>query len=684
MGAEIVPKKRRNDIMKKQNQLVFWRCLAVFFVCFIVGMGGMETKVSAKTTIKMSQKKITMYEGQTKKCKVKVKPKKTKVTFQSKNPWVASVSSTGKITAGYAGTTKITAKAGKKKAVCKVTVKPKTMTINTTSESMFVGESITLKAKAVPSAKITWESENPDIASVSKKGVVKAKRPGTVKITATANELSISCYVQISYNHYCFPYSDVTVFVGETKAVGMEGISEYVNFTYPTVSIENEWGWTDEENPYMSVESDYNEAYVTGTKAGITTLEGEVTYYRTKNGKYTGTTVKDSCKIHVVEEGIDQQHLLYGKGKQGIVLHYKKVTPEGEAVDTSSTKVEWYSSNNKCISVGKDTGVLTFLSAGKAVITARVMKEDGSIQSFTTDVTCTQPVLKVSGNIVSVGENVSVVLNGTKSEAVFSVSSSKRASIGSGSSYNGLLYANKKGTVTVYAQVDGVKVASSVIQISDPSLKSSNSIVLTKGKKSTVKWKGTVKNSKISYKVSGKAVKISKKGVITGKKLGNAVIIATVDGKKFAIMACVGNAKAIKAVKTAQKIIKKSTYDRSRRTQDGFYDCSALVWKGYLFQPGLIGGSKSYAPVAADQAKYMAEHGKVLSYGPCDMDKMLPGDLIFYGSEAGIAAYNGTEGRYLNIYHVSMYAGNGLRVENPVQSYNSQDTEIVMVARPIK
>lgn len=676
-------KKRRSDIVKKQKKVVLWQCLTVFCVFLIVGIVRMEVKVSAKTTIKMAQKKITMYEGQTKTCKVSVKPKKTKVTFQSKNSWVASVSSKGKITAGYAGTTKITAKAGKKKAVCKLTVKPKFITMNTASESMFVGESITLKAKAAPSAKITWESENPDIASVSKKGVVKARRPGAVRITAAANGITSSCYVQVSYNHYRFPYSDVTVFVGETKTVGMEDISEYVNFTYPTVSVENQWGWIDEENPYMSVESDNNEAYVTGKAAGITMLDGQVTYYRTKNGKYLGTTVKDSCKIHVVEEGIDQQHLLYGKGKQGIVLHYKKVTPQGIKVDTSSAKVEWYSSNSGCVSVGRDTGELIFRAPGKAIITAKVIREDGNIQSFTTDVTCTQPVLKVSRSIVSVGESVSVVLNGTKSDALFSVSSSQRASLESGSSYNGLLYVHKKGAVTVYAQVDGVTVASSVIQISNPVLKSSDSIILTKGKKSSIKWKGTVKNSKISYKVSGKAIKISKKGVITGKKLGNAAITATVDGKEFTILACVGNAKAVKAVKTAQKIIKNSTYDRFRRMQEGFYDCSALVWKGYRFQPGLIGGSSSYAPVAADQAKYMADHGKVLSYGPCDTDKMLPGDLIFYGSKAGIEAYNGTKGRYLNIYHVSMYAGNGLRVENPVQYYYPQDTEVVMVARPI-
>ncbi len=667
--------------MNNKKKRIFWYSCFILLFCFMTMVRG--TQVSAKTTIKMKQKKITMYEGQTKTCKVKVKPKKAEVTFQSKASWVASVSSKGKITAFNAGTTKITAKAGKKKAVCKVVVKPRTITIPSASEDMFVGESITLKAKTAPSAKITWSSENSDIASVSKKGVVKAKRPGAVKITASANGISCSCYVQISYNPYSFPYSDVTVFVGETKAVGMNDISEYVNFSYPTTSIENEWGWKEERNPYMSVESDGSEAYVTGKSAGSTILDGQVTYYRIKNGRYTGTTVKDSCKIHVVEEGIDQQHLLYGKGKQGIVLHYKKVTPEGRTMDTSSAKVEWFSSNSKCVSVGRETGALTFLSGGKAIITAKVSREDGSAQSFTTDVTCTQPELKVSGRIVSVGESISVVLNGTKNNALFSVSSAK-ASIESGSNYNGLLYAHKKGAVVVHAQVDGVKVASPAIQISNPKLKSSDSIILTKGKKSAIKWKGTVKNSKISYKLSGKAVKINKKGVITGKKLGNAKITAMVDGKEFTILACVGNARAIKAVQTAQKIIKKSKYDRSRRTQDGFYDCSALVWKGYRFQPGLIGGSSNYAPVAADQAKFMAQNGKVLTYGPCEMDKMLPGDLIFYGSKEGIAAYNGTEGRYLNIYHVSMYAGNGLRVENPVQYYYPQDTEVVMVARPIR
>lgn len=70
---------------------------------------------------KLNKTKITLLTKKT--VVLKVTNTKKKVKWSSSNPRVASVGSKGKVTAKKKGTAKITAKIGKKKLVCKVTVK---------------------------------------------------------------------------------------------------------------------------------------------------------------------------------------------------------------------------------------------------------------------------------------------------------------------------------------------------------------------------------------------------------------------------------------------------------------------------------------------------------------------------------------------------------------------------------
>ena len=63
----------------------------------------------------------------------------------------------------------------------------------------------------------------------------------------------------------------------------------------------------------------------------------------------------------------------------------------------------------------------------------------------------------------------------------------------------------------------------------------------------------------------------------------------------------------------------------------GYYDCSALVWKGYKsykhYNKKL--GSGSYAKTAASLFDYLKEKNQIVYYGFIDIDDMKPGDLIF-------------------------------------------------------
>ena len=96
----------------------------VLTLALIVTMMPMNlTNVNARTTTRLSSKKIVLQVGKTKKLKVKNKPAGVKVVWKSSKKKVATVSKKGKVKAKKPGKTTITAKVGKKKYKCKVVVK---------------------------------------------------------------------------------------------------------------------------------------------------------------------------------------------------------------------------------------------------------------------------------------------------------------------------------------------------------------------------------------------------------------------------------------------------------------------------------------------------------------------------------------------------------------------------------
>lgn len=68
----------------------------------------------------------------------------------------------------------------------------KSLRIKNAPEQMTVGENLQLRISISPSsaddAELDWSSSNKDIATVNDKGFVKAKMPGTVKITVRAED----------------------------------------------------------------------------------------------------------------------------------------------------------------------------------------------------------------------------------------------------------------------------------------------------------------------------------------------------------------------------------------------------------------------------------------------------------------------------------------------------------------
>ena len=127
------------------------------------------------------------------------------VTWATSDTAIVTVDTNGKVKAVKEGTATITVttKDGGKKAECKVTVKSKTtensISLDKTSASMKVGETLTLTAKVTPEGKkVTWKSSDETKATVDENGKVTAKAEGKVDITATIENKSATCNITVS------------------------------------------------------------------------------------------------------------------------------------------------------------------------------------------------------------------------------------------------------------------------------------------------------------------------------------------------------------------------------------------------------------------------------------------------------------------------------------------------------
>ena len=127
-----------------------------------------------------------------------------KVTYKSSNTKIATVSSTGVITAKKVGKVTITVQSGKQKATVTLTVKkaPALKAIKNvpTKKPITKGKTYTLKPQLYPSgaiAKITYTTSNKSIATVDSKGKITAKKKGTAVITVKAGKFTAKCKVTV-------------------------------------------------------------------------------------------------------------------------------------------------------------------------------------------------------------------------------------------------------------------------------------------------------------------------------------------------------------------------------------------------------------------------------------------------------------------------------------------------------
>ena len=232
-------------------------------------------------------------------------------------------------------------------------------------------------------------------------------------------------------------------------------------------------------------------------------------------------------------------------------------------------------------------------------------------------------------------------------------STKKKVSVAASVSNNELLisaYCKKSADTTVKVRINGklykIKLHLKTATISD------SSCLLVKGKTKKLKIKGYSKKVKWTS-INKNIATVSSKGVVKGKRIGNVIITAQIGDQYVGCAVSVTTNSLKKVCERARYMGKNWTYSQAKRTLNGYYDCSALVWKAYKMHAKTTFGSPSYPSVALNEAKWCKANGRMVKGGfsvkNLNQMKVNPGDLLFKSTNP--------KKPYDDIYHVEMFTG---------------------------
>ena len=257
------------------------------------------TVVQLATSITLSETDVTIYTGNTLQLTATVQPITTSnpaVTWSSSNPNVATVSSTGLVTAKSTGNAVITAKTSdgtNLSATCNITVKrlATSISLNKTSATLYLDQKLQLTATVSPSnatdKSVVWSSSDNSIATVSSTGLVTAISPGIVTITAmTADGSDLSATCEITVKAYV-----TSITLNETSLVMHIGDTfQLTADIQPENASDQTLNWSTGNSSVASVDNN----------GLVTAIAGGTTYIQAKTRD--GSSLTARCTIEVIPD----------------------------------------------------------------------------------------------------------------------------------------------------------------------------------------------------------------------------------------------------------------------------------------------------------------------------------------------------------------------------------------------
>ena len=330
------------------------------------------------TGVSLDKASVSLVEKETIQLTATVSPSDAtnkEVTWSSNNTSVATVSSTGLVTAKSAGAATVTVKTtdGLKTAECKVTVRAASIPVTgvriRSSVSMKGGDTEQLYASIEPSnatnKSVTWSSSNSSVVSVNSEGVVTANALGKAVITVTTVDgaKTATCTVQVDPSY--FIADGISLSIGQT-----DNLNNYSS---------GYSGWTSSNSTVATVSSN---GVVTARSAGTTTIEGSK-INNTHIIRFSITVLASTVAVTGVSLDVTGFGLDVGRSW----------APSATVYPTNATnKSLTWSSSNTSVATVSSSGVVTAKSAGTATITVKTV--DGGYTAR-----CTVTVTGSSSNV---------------------------------------------------------------------------------------------------------------------------------------------------------------------------------------------------------------------------------------------------------------------------------------------
>lgn len=273
------------------------------------------TVVAASTddpVISLTEVEVDLQVGAKTRLSWAVNPENTPVTWETSDDKVATVDN-GEITAVGTGTAIITAKAeGGNSVTCTVNVVSDKPELKLEEESLNLAVGVTRKLNWVTKPegmKVTWASDNNEVATVSEDGVVTAVSSGTAIITGTVDGgNSVSCTITVTGVSIILNEKEITLKANQEEGIQLTATLKPEDFAEAVIV----WASSDEsvakvsENGLVTPRKILDNEYVDPVRDASITATAQI------DGQ---TVAVASCKVTVITEKnaevLDDDNFIY-------------------------------------------------------------------------------------------------------------------------------------------------------------------------------------------------------------------------------------------------------------------------------------------------------------------------------------------------------------------------------------
>lgn len=367
--------------------------------------------------------------------------------YKSSKSSVLTVSKSGLLTAKKAGTATVTITSAVNSDVsAQVTVRvkdlpaPSSLTITPAANTLAVGGTLQLSCVPSPagaSAQVTWKSSSSKVASISSSGLVTARQPGVVTLTATSRQ---SKKVTASLRVVVFHPDAPTSISLPLSALPLETSQTYE--LTPTLSPAKAKGgvtWRSSNSRVVSVSA---KGVLSARSAGSATVTVTSNYNPNVSASVRVTVTKKAAPS-ALSASLSANTLMVGETASLTVA----------PVPSTASRLYTYSSSASGVASVSSTGVVTAKKAGKATITVASKKKSSVKASFQVTVYTddTPKSLALSSSSLFLTEDgcgqltASILPASAYQKASWSSSNSKVASVSS----TGLVTAQSSGQAVI-------------------------------------------------------------------------------------------------------------------------------------------------------------------------------------------------------------------------------------------